>query len=561
MERGGSLSSIEQWLGSRTVSSAFLTQLQLGGFNIIGATMGITWALSPLGAQAVLRIFGTRTLDIVAEASVSYFDTNTPSWFTESGLQPSSPNNGDYPKLMNSIYTAALLSPDSTKSDSQDSWGNIKIPYLNLASHNQNSSDIWIPVPNDETIHFSSLLGLPAVTRPQLGHRVKFAMESSYMELDCSPFVPTAVVGDDLLDFQYPRLYNNRSLLMATSGFSTLKRVENRTWQAITGWSEDYYPWVLALDTFLDPLWFERQMRDLDGFSPAAFVNETGIYTTQARLQLLTWSSSYNTATSTPRATTCWLSQPYIESEVECTWSDSSVGPSCAVVVQRPSQKPHASTNITSLSFQATFSQFSRLMPMASGLQYSYGLSDASILYLINTSSSFLLDPSSRTRGDLSTIPAHDIGPRLGQLLNTYQISSQAFESITNGIPNEDVDNITTAAQTTSTKEVYAINKPWLAVFFVTTLVMLIGSVIGAVFCHISHTPEILGFASSAIRDSKYVKLAPGFGALGGLEMTKAFDGIEFRYGVVYKQDDGQEVMGVSWKVNVERAKKGVAYI
>ncbi|KAI7775579.1 hypothetical protein LA080_006590 [Diaporthe eres] len=85
---------------------------------------------------------------------------------------------------------------------------------------------------------------------------------------------------------------------------------------------------------------------------------------------------------------------------------------------------------------------------------------DPSILYLINTSSSFLLDPSSILSGNLSTVPAHDIGYRLGQLLNTYQINSQAFESITSGIPNEDVGNITAAAQTTSTKEVYAINKP-----------------------------------------------------------------------------------------------------
>lgn len=90
---------------------------------------------------------------------------------------------------------------------------------------------------------------------------------------------------------------------------------------------------------------------------------------------------------------------------------------------------------------------------------------------------------------------------------------------------------------------------------------MLIGSVIGAVFCHISHTPEILGFASSAIRDSKYVNLAPGFGAVGVLEVTKAFEAIEPRYGVVGKQVGGQEVMGISWKLDVERAKKGLAYI
>lgn len=49
LERGGSLPSIEQWLGSRTLFSAFLTQVKLGGFNMIGVSMTIAWALSPLG--------------------------------------------------------------------------------------------------------------------------------------------------------------------------------------------------------------------------------------------------------------------------------------------------------------------------------------------------------------------------------------------------------------------------------------------------------------------------------------------------------------------------------
>lgn len=41
--------------------------------------------------------------------------------------------------------------------------------------------------------------------------------------------------------------------------------------------------------------------------------------------------------------------------------------------------------------------------------------------------------------------------------------------------------------------------------------------------------------------------------------MTKAFEGLEFRYGVVEKMESGQEALGVSWKVNVKaRGKRGV---
>lgn len=121
--------------------------------------------------------------------------------------------------------------------------------------------------------------------------------------------------------------------------------------------------------------------------------------------------------------------------------------------------------------------------------------------------------------------------------------------------------NVTTTVLIVKTEEIYTINTAWQTTFFVTAIAMLAASILGAVFCHSSITPEILGFASIVIRDSKYVDLAPGFGALGGLEMTNSFEKIEFRYGVVNKSDSGQEVMGVSWKVSTERVKKRVPYV
>lgn len=188
--------------------------------------------------------------------------------------------------------------------------------------------------------------------------------------------------------------------------------------------------------------------------------------------------------------------------------------------------------------------------------------------YLANTSLSYILsyDANSATLDNLTDT---DISRRLGQLINTYLMISQAYDSISAGRLGEDstnellspIDNITTTMSIVKTEEIYTINAAWLTAFFVAAIAMLAASIVGAVFCHGSITPEILGFASTAIRGSKYVDLAPGFGTLGGLEMTKAFEKIEFRYGVVSKSDSGQEVLGVSCKVNAERVKKRVPYV
>ncbi|KAL1852814.1 hypothetical protein Daus18300_012058 [Diaporthe australafricana] len=215
------------------------------------------------------------------------------------------------------------------------------------------------------------------------------------------------------------------------------------------------------------------------------------------------------------------------------------------------------------------FNSFSTELPMASGLETrEEELSDASMIYLVNTSTSYLFSQEGRS-AILDNITASDISIRLGQIINTYLMISQATDSISRGSlradPMGDVDNtvknVTTTMWIVDTEEIYTINTAWLAAFFVTAIAMLVGSVVGAVFCHSSVTPEILGFASAAIRDSRYVNLAPGFGGLGGLEMTKAFEKIEFRYGVVERSESGQDVLGVSWKVNAGRVKKGVPYV
>lgn len=532
--------------------------------------MTIIWALSPLGAQSILRALGTAQRDTQTHSELVYFDTNSPPFFTESTFWG---NTGDV-DLTRSMYAAALFSADNTKASSQDSWGNVKIPYLSSYASNH-SNDAWVKVPNNDSLVYSSLIGLPAasiMTGPHL--RYTFNMESSYIELQCDSVVRSYLTNSEYASFY--TTFDNTSLLTPPSR-SDFPRVQNGTWQGCS--DNGYGPWFLASDTFVDPLWLKRKSKwtwsyfpsrltegresIADNYSPNAFANETNILTSQARLLFKTISpltpgdrSPYTTQFST----TCWVSQLYIESKVECGQIESRAS-ECSVVAQRPSQQPRASTNITHLSYPWVFSTLSRNLPTASGLQFSAGPPDASLLYLRNTSLSFMLDGTRDTNLNLENSKPDDFSYRLGQLINSYLIANQAFESIASGMSPNHLGNITANASIHTFETVYSISIPWLTVFFITTLVMFVGSVAGAVFCHMSKIPEILGYASSAIRDSKYVNLASGFGGLGGLEMTKAFDGIEFRYGVVGKLDSGQQVLGVSWKVNARPVKRGVPYV
>lgn len=542
--------------------------------------MTIAWALSPLGAQSILRVLGTGPRDVKTDGFATYFDTDTPSAFSVLTSFSKGPDYSDMPSVIKSMYSASLMSADSIKSSGQDLWGNIKVPYFSPHADNL-SGDGWASVPDDGSVEFSSLVGIPFAIDIEsgLGQKSNFTIESSYIELQCSPFVTTGADSSGHLDYDVFQSYENTSLgqSWAPCWDSMPEAPKNGTFQAFTTSYENgikgISPWVLALDTFLDPLWLNRichpftsnRTEYFSRFSPRIFANETGISTSQAKLQLLTYHESYRSYERDPLSTTCGVSQSWVESRVDCNWATS---PACEVTAQRASQKQHASSNITHLSFPSVFTPFNRDLPGASGYKSSFGLGDASMTYLANTSLSYMLsyDANSAT---LDNLTESDISHRLGQLINTYLMISQAYDSISAGRLGLDatndlsspIYNITTTMSTINTEQIYTINAAWLTAFFVTAIAMVAASIVGAVFCHSSITPEILGFASSAIRDSKYVDLAPGFGALGGLEMTKAFEKVEFRYGVVNKSDSGQEVLGVSWKVSTERVQKRVPYL
>ncbi|KAH6717608.1 hypothetical protein BKA61DRAFT_289391 [Leptodontidium sp. MPI-SDFR-AT-0119] len=132
LERGSSLGTLEQLMGSRTVFSTLVAQFNLRAFNLIGICPAILWLLSPLGGQSALRIIDTGYKQVTSVSDVVQFDTNAPSLLANWVIS-SLGSQGAVQSLcvpLNAMYSASLLTPSNMKLSSMDLWGNVEIPYL-----------------------------------------------------------------------------------------------------------------------------------------------------------------------------------------------------------------------------------------------------------------------------------------------------------------------------------------------------------------------------------------------------------------------------------------------
>lgn len=184
LERGASLESLEQLIGSRTVFSTLSTQVNLRSLNVLGLFLTLIWVLSPLGGQSALRIIDTGFESLQSDSSVLYFDTGAQSEFGKlfDGSNAGADQASTIVAVLNSMYTASLLSSSSVKSSTMDLWGNVKIPYL--SSYQSHPVSEWTDVPSWPTAQYSSLIGVP-ISGVENGNS-SFLAESSYIEIQCS---------------------------------------------------------------------------------------------------------------------------------------------------------------------------------------------------------------------------------------------------------------------------------------------------------------------------------------------------------------------------------------
>lgn len=108
---------LEQLLGSRSVGSAMMTQIQLRALNALGISLLVPWAFSPLGSQPVLRALSSRHEPKIATLTIVIYDNLHASGL--SGLVVQSPasleNTDAFSQYLHVLFSAVLMTPQSIK--------------------------------------------------------------------------------------------------------------------------------------------------------------------------------------------------------------------------------------------------------------------------------------------------------------------------------------------------------------------------------------------------------------------------------------------------------------
>ncbi|RMJ16977.1 hypothetical protein CDV36_003354 [Fusarium kuroshium] len=546
LERGATMVMLEQLMGSRTLGAAFLTQAELGAFNLVGLVIVFVWVWSPLGGQALLRMLNSRLDTVISPWTVVHFDTDArpkfEDWYEVSAV--GTRHRRGIVATPHSMYNAALLSPDSIRNGSRDIWGNVKIPYL--SSYGDFDDPGWQRVPSSPIFEYSALVGIP-IKNISVGNS-SFPIESTYVHLDCFRLKKTLSPNAEYIDIKNTSLHG-----LATP-------LPNGTWQ---GYESNGASWTLAVDTFTDAMWEKSSFYKTHGLNrsqinqPSMFTTEVGV---EANPTTLLMQVEYPTTGMRPPdwfSAQCGVVQHYVESRINCSLVSGNGIQNCTVVEQRPSQKAHAPKDISFLSFPGILSELSQNMPaVANPDSKVYGL-EPSLKYIQNPSTASM---GSEKLPALENITQELFGYRLGQLINSYLLIGQVFDSILSGNtddPNAVFEpNITAPVEVTDLLELYNVSQAWTWTFMFSCVVFLAGGALSVVFVHLAKSPDVLGFVSTVVRDSKHIDTPPEAAKMDGLDLTKSMKMRRIRYGVVHGAPEVKPLLGVGPEEAVEKLKR-----
>ncbi|RPB07547.1 hypothetical protein P167DRAFT_598319 [Morchella conica CCBAS932] len=167
VERGTTLRELELLMGSQTLGSTISTQISTLGFSndfLLGFGLLVFWLLSPIAAQACLRLVDINQVTTESTGNITYLDMETSTIF--------------------------LTGDDKTG-----------VPMLESFNSSRIEEDGWISVDAygvDNNISYVSLIGIPVIGLPKLNLSDEwtnksltvlmtiFSLETNYFVFDCS---------------------------------------------------------------------------------------------------------------------------------------------------------------------------------------------------------------------------------------------------------------------------------------------------------------------------------------------------------------------------------------
>lgn len=542
LEQGASLGVLEQLMSSRTVAGTVLAAIHLRSFNLFGLGLILLWSLSPIGSQAVLHILAVPLTQVSTATSAGYFNLRQQSY-----AAPGGPFKNTWYSGFGILFGASLTAPNSVKTGTMDLWTNAKIPYYsNLLSSDATPDSLgWIQVAQTNSAPvYSSLFGIP-LSGIGLGNTT-VSVESTYLELTCDTINTTSQSPDIAQPIR-------SDLISADGPFLAFENIS-----AVAPWAIGYSGSDLAADDGdgTSPYIYSRSCPDC---LPPSYINrsfDSGTFLYQEFDGLNNITSVY-----------CTPSQAYVESRILCVKTPTSQV--CEVVAQRPSQLPHMPSTVTYLSFRKVVLGITALLPNSTpqfGLTnpiQSYIYDPTSEIGIISGESSIGLDSSTENaQSPLSQLPLEDFGDRFGQIINSFihgsmwnatpYVTNAPFEGMVfnlvggnnasfvpamtadlNAMIQNQTAAFTVPATMTNHVRIYSCSFPWVSVFLLCTLAMLVSAVLGVVFSRKTAVPDYLGYVSSLAKESPYVRMPDGGANLDGMDRARLVKDLKVRLGNV----------------------------
>lgn len=456
------------------------------------------WALSPLGGQAALRV-------VRSEGAYKPFNFTYLDILTSPSIIDGSSNRAVYGNVVLTAFNAALSSLSTSKDSSRDINGNVKIPMLEALSAYPNVDDLgWQDVTSVSDIVYSSLAGVPHL-RSMDPDRSQFNLESAYMYANCSLGTET----------QKTRFF--RTLVMSNATFPT-----------------DSMSPIVTNELHL-----------------AISMDRDHNATTHRPRNITIWSEVMHRDSGSWELTTafCTITASYVEAQVDCE------GESCKTSSIRKSKMPRPNANLTALDGIYNPNATQGATMLNADLQFFQLLINATTIdrsgthigrpspfeyYFIDPDSPFSL-PVDVDVPILYSVGDRLFSQRLTQLLNTMWLDSVAPYALTDNFTNPsngDYHIAEVEGTVYSSQQILRCNSAWLAVLFVTSLVMLAAGIGTAVLDALRRGPDVLDSFVFALRDNRYVQLSMGSSMDDSADMAKRLRKEKVRFGDVRAEED-----------------------
>lgn len=214
--------------------------------------------------------------------------------------------------------------------------------------------------------------------------------------------------------------------------------------------------------------------------------------------------------------TTCTARTVYVDANATCISRGASGKANCGVTALRQTADPPADPTVSTMNINVmalnSLSYFMDVLEHSagdSGLGGS-GTSSPTVMYLYDPLTALATRELSQGYTEMSNLDIATFERRFAMMYNTlWKISWAGRSAMGEKLQNTSrtLDNVvlnSTSSTSFPLPPVYAINKAWLSVYFLSVAMMLAASLVALVIRARCRAPVFLGYVSSLLRDSTY---------------------------------------------------------